>query len=72
MSELSKKQKLLKFLFQVLPHHAVSKITYLITRLPGPQVTPMINWFVKKYGVDIGEYLKRGLVLETSGQSVRG
>lgn len=55
MAELSKKQKFLKFLFQVLPLHVVSRITYFITRLRGPQVTPMINWFVKKYGVDMDE-----------------
>lgn len=55
MAELSKKQKFLKFLFLVLPHHAVSKLIYLITRLPGPQVGPMIKWFVKKYGVDMSE-----------------
>ncbi len=55
MAELSKKQKFLKILFQVMPHHAVSRVVYLIMRLRGPQVKPMITWFVKKYGVEMGD-----------------
>ncbi len=55
MAELSKKQKFLKVLFQVMPHHAVSRVVYLITRLRGPQVRPMITWFVKKYGVEMND-----------------
>ena len=51
--ELSKKQKFLKGLFQVLPHHAVSRVVYAVTRLRGPHVTPMIRWFVGKYQVDM-------------------
>jgi len=53
--ELSKKQKFLKFLFQVMPHHAVSRVVYLITRLRGPHVQPMIRWFVKRYGVNMAD-----------------
>jgi len=53
--ELSKKQKFLKFLFQVMPHHAVSRVVYLITRLRGPQVPLMIQWFVKRYGVNMDD-----------------
>lgn len=55
MSELTRQQKFLKFLFQVIPHHAVSRVVYLITRLRGPQVRPMIAWFVKRYGVDMAD-----------------
>ena len=55
MSELSGKQKFLKFLFRVMPHHAVSRVAYLITRMRGPQVKPMIRWFVERYGVDMDE-----------------
>ncbi len=51
MAELSKKQKFLKLLFYVTPHHAVSRVVYFITHLRGPQVKPMISWFVKRYGV---------------------
>jgi phosphatidylserine decarboxylase len=52
---LSNKQKFLKALFFVLPHHAVSRVVYLFTRLRGPQVTPTIRWFVKRYGVDMSD-----------------
>lgn len=55
MAELTRQQKFLKFLFQVMPHHAVSRVVYFATRLRGPQVKPMIDWFVKKYGVDMSE-----------------
>ena len=55
MAELSKKQKFLKFLFFVIPHHAVSRVVYLITRLRGPQVKHLITWFIKQYGVDMAE-----------------
>ena len=55
MIELSKKQKFFKILFYVIPHHAISRVVYFITRLHGPQVTPMINWFVNKYQVDMSE-----------------
>lgn len=53
--ELSKKQKFLMFLFDVLPHHAVSRVVYFITHLRGPHVKPLIGWFVKRYGVDMSE-----------------
>ncbi len=55
MAELSKKQKFLKLLFYIMPHHAVSRVVYLITRLRGPHVKPLIEWFVRKYGVDMAE-----------------
>jgi len=55
MSTLSKKQWFLKLLFYVIPHHAVSRVVYLVTRMRGPQVKPMIAWFVKSYGVDMND-----------------
>ena len=55
MAELSKKQKFLKALFYVMPHHAVSRVVYFITRLRGPQVPIMIKWFVQKYGVNMDD-----------------
>ena len=55
MAELSKKQKFLKVMFYILPHHAVSRVVYLVTRLRGPHVKPLITWFVKKYGVNMEE-----------------
>ncbi len=54
-AELSRKQKFLMFVFDVLPHHAISRVVYFITRLRGPQVKPLIGWFVKRYGVDMSE-----------------
>ncbi|MCP4391119.1 MAG: phosphatidylserine decarboxylase [Gammaproteobacteria bacterium] len=38
-----------------MPHHAVSRVVYFITRLRGPQVPLMIKWFVERYGVDMDE-----------------
>ena len=55
MAELTRKQKFLKFLFHVMPHHAASRVVYLLTRLRGPQVRPLIAWFVERYGVDMDE-----------------
>ncbi len=55
MAELSNKQKFLKLLFYVMPHHAVSRVVYFITRLRGPQVPIMIKWFVQKYGVNMDD-----------------
>ncbi len=55
MAELTRKQKFLKFLFFSTPHHAISRVVYLLTRLRGPQVKPMIKWFVERYGVDMSE-----------------
>ncbi len=55
MAELTRKQKFLLFLFKVMPHHAVSRVVYLVTRLRGPHVKPLIRWFVGKYGVDMNE-----------------
>jgi len=55
MAELSKKQKFLKALFYAMPHHLVSRAVYYATRMRGPQVKPMIEWFVEKYGVDMSE-----------------
>jgi phosphatidylserine decarboxylase len=55
MAELSKKQKFLKVMFYILPHHAISRVVYLLTRLRGPQVKPSIAWFVKQYGVNMEE-----------------
>ncbi len=55
MIELTGKQKLLKHLFYVLPHHAISRVVYFVTRLKGPIVAPMIRWFVKSFSVDMRE-----------------
>ena len=55
MIELTRQQKFLKFLVQVIPHHLVSRVVYFATRLRGPVVKPMINWFINSYSVDMRE-----------------
>jgi len=55
LSELSRQQKFLKVLLYLMPHHAISRVVYFVTRLHGPQVKPLIKWFVEKYGVDMSE-----------------
>lgn len=55
MAQLTRKQRFLKALFYAIPHHAVSRVVYFVTRLRGPQVKPMITWFVEKYGVDMND-----------------
>jgi phosphatidylserine decarboxylase len=55
VSNLSRQQKFLKLLFYIMPHHAISRVVYFVTRLHGPQVKPLIKWFVEKYGVDMSE-----------------
>lgn len=41
------------WLFQVLPHHLLSRIIFHLTRIKGPLVKPMIRWFIKTYKVDM-------------------
>lgn len=53
--ELTKAEKFKVFLFTALPHHLVSRLVYYITRFRGPMVQPMINFFIKKYDVDMTE-----------------
>ena len=55
MIELTRQQKLLKFLFYVLPHHAISRVVFFFTRVKGPIVQPMIRWFIKSFAVDMRE-----------------
>ena len=55
MTELTRQQKFLMFLFRVMPHHAVSRVVYYITRWPGPHVKPLIKWFVNRYRVNMSE-----------------
>ena len=53
--ELTKAEKFKVFLFTALPHHLVSRVVYYLTRFRGPMVQPMINFFIKKYDVDMTE-----------------
>ncbi len=50
------KEKLKATLFYAFPHHMVSRIVYFATRLSSPIIVqPMINWFIKKFNVDMSE-----------------
>lgn len=52
----SQKDKLKAALFYAFPHHMVSRIVYFATRLSNPMIVqPMINWFIKKFNVDMSE-----------------
>ncbi len=53
--ELTKAEKFKVSLFTALPHHLVSRLVYYITRFRGPMVQPMINFFIKKYDIDMTE-----------------
>jgi len=53
--ELTKAEKFKVSLFTALPHHLISRLVYYITRFRGPIVHPMINFFIKKYDVDMTE-----------------
>ena len=53
--ELTKAEKIKVFLFTALPHHLISRLVYFITRLQGPMVHPMIEFFIKKFNVDMSD-----------------
>jgi len=53
--ELTKAEKFKVSLFTALPHHLISRLVYYITRFRGPMVQPMINFFIKKFDVDMTE-----------------
>lgn len=38
-----------------LPHHAISRLVYKLTRIESSMVTPCIKWFSKSFGVDLSE-----------------
>ena len=53
--ELTKTETAKILLFGALPHHLISRVVYYITRLRGPMVQPMIDYYVKKFDVDMTE-----------------
>jgi len=53
--ELTKTETAKILLFGALPHHLISRVVYYITRLRGPMVDPMINYYIKKFDVDMTE-----------------
>ncbi len=55
MNGLGPKHRFLKFVFYIIPHHAISRVVYHLTRIQGPLVQPMIAWFVANFRVDMSE-----------------
>ncbi|MFB3058273.1 MAG: archaetidylserine decarboxylase, partial [Gammaproteobacteria bacterium] len=53
--ELTKTETAKILLFGALPHHLISRVVYYITRLRGPMVQPMIDYYIKKFDVDMTE-----------------
>lgn len=53
--ELTKTEKFKVFLFTALPHHLISRLVYFITRRHGPLVHPMIEFFIKKFNVEMDD-----------------
>ncbi len=48
-------ERLAALLFTLLPHHAVSRLVYKLTRLEHPKVTAAIEWFIRTFGVDMSD-----------------
>jgi phosphatidylserine decarboxylase len=42
-------------LFALLPHHAISRLAYLLARWRTPLKDPVIRWFVRHYRIDLDE-----------------
>ena len=53
LNQPDKKTRLKAWVFYIIPHHLVSRLVYFVTRLRGPIVQPMINWFIRKFEVDM-------------------
>lgn len=50
-------EKILGWLFTLLPHHLLSRTVYYLTRMKGPLVTPVIGWFIRSFKVDMSDAL---------------
>jgi phosphatidylserine decarboxylase len=48
-------EKLLGWLFTVLPHHLISRTVFFLTRIKSRWATPVIRWFIKTYKVDMSD-----------------
>jgi phosphatidylserine decarboxylase len=55
LNQPDKKTMLKAWVFYIIPHHLVSRLVYFATRLRGPIVQPMINWFIRKFEVDMSD-----------------
>ena len=48
-------QKLQSWLFYILPHHLISRVIFLLTRVPAPLCYWPMRWFIKAFGVNMQE-----------------
>ena len=48
-------EKLLAWLFTILPHHLISRLVFFLTRIKSPLATPVIRWFIKTFKVDMSD-----------------
>lgn len=54
---LSRSERILSWLFIILPHHLISRVVFHLTRIKGPLVAPMIGWFIKIFKVNMADAL---------------
>ncbi len=43
------------WLLRLLPHHAISRLTFWLARRRTRLKAPLVRWFIRRYGVDMGE-----------------
>jgi phosphatidylserine decarboxylase len=58
MSVVSLGERLRAALLYPLPHHAISRLIHALARLRTPLRAPLVRWFVRRYGLDMGEALE--------------
>ncbi len=47
--------KLKSYAFYVIPHHAISRFIFKLTRIESNLKNPLINWFIRQFDVDMGD-----------------
>ncbi|MDJ0882014.1 MAG: phosphatidylserine decarboxylase, partial [Gammaproteobacteria bacterium] len=54
-------EKLLSWVFVILPHHLISRVVFYLTRIRSPLTKIVIRWFVKSYKLDMTDALHEDL-----------
>ncbi len=54
-SSASNLEKVLGWLFTILPHHLISRVVFYLTRIKSPLVTPAIRAFIKAFNVEMSD-----------------
>ncbi len=65
-SSLSWSERLMGWLFTILPHHLISRVVFYLTRIESPRATPVIRWFIKKFNVDMSDAVIQDINLFSS------